>query len=61
MVAEGGVVEDPCERTGAKWVGQISPSTAPPESGLSSLRSICFRTCKSGTARVMAHKHGKSK
>jgi hypothetical protein len=30
VVAEGGVVEDPCETLGTKWAGQISPSTAPP-------------------------------
>jgi hypothetical protein len=32
MVAKGGVVEDLCERSGTKWGGQISPSTAPLES-----------------------------
>jgi hypothetical protein len=53
MVSEGGVVEDPYERLGTKRGGQVSPATAPPESGSSSLRSICFRFYKSGTARVM--------
>jgi hypothetical protein len=42
----GGVVEDPCEMLGTRWEGQISLSTPP------ILRSMCFRTCKSGTARV---------
>jgi hypothetical protein len=38
LVAEGVVVEDPCEMSGTKWGCEISPSTAaPPEPGWSYL------------------------